>query len=80
MKRAFYVLVGPIVLVVVLTLLTVFGPWDTYRVPQKCSDGMGGCVGVVDLPVWAGEILRYTSGATTQKEGSGINIDVDIDF
>ena len=56
-------------LIVFLSLagLTCWGPWDTYRWSSG-RDFFSSNTYVHDLPVWAGEVLRYTNGAITNDE------------
>lgn len=62
----FMMIVGSLILT--LVLITVWGPWDTYRTQSNDGNMLGTKVYVSDLPVWFGTILKWTSHTTTQKE------------
>ena len=66
------------VIVVALILLTIFGPWDTYRwAANKPGDFfLSQSVYVADLPVWFGSILKVTNGAITLKIRSIVSLRV----
>lgn len=60
-------LYGVLLTVLILTGLTMWGPWDTY-LWSSGADYFSSSTYSHEMPVWTGEILRYTNGAITEDE------------
>jgi len=57
-----------LLLILALIGISIFGPWDTYRIPGE-GDMLGRKVSVVDLPTWIGDGLRlFRKDILTQAE------------
>ncbi len=56
-----------LIFIAILTLITIFGPWDTYHVSGE-NYTLGHVSYVAELPVWVGNFLKMFSGTRTKRE------------
>jgi hypothetical protein len=56
-----------LLIILLLSLLTTFGPWKNYRTPGP-PDILGQTVYVEIMPIWIGETLRYFGKVHTEED------------